>query len=758
MAEKDNHPITTRMTEHASERRTTTEIAPAAEIEPKTTPAAEIEPKTTTAPERYELDDGPAYRFSMNRRRFMKVFGGGIAVVCATGGAAVLARSDGLLDAAAESAATDEIGAWLHIGEDGAVTVYTGKVEVGQNIRTSLAQAVAEELRVPIDSIEMVMGDTDLTPYDRGTFGSRTTPEMSPQLRKAAAAAREMLLDLAADEWETERAGLVLADGEVSDRSGARTLTFGELTRGQKLVQTIPADVPLTPAGAWKVAGTSASKVHGRAFVTGEHQYASDLALPDMLIGKVLRPPAYGATLRSLDTTAAEAMPGVVVVQDGEFVGVAAPDAPTAARAIEAIRAQWRTTPQPSHDELYDYLKANTSDEQGWGGRSADAEGDIDQGLAAAQTTLAERYTVAYIAHAPMEPRAALVEWKDGKLTAWTGTQRPFGVREELAETFSIPEDQVRVIMPDTGSAYGGKHTGEAAIEAARLASAARKPVKLVWTREEEFKWAYFRPAGVIEINSGIDAEGKITGWAFDNYNSGGSGIHTPYDVPNQRIAFHPAASPLRQGSYRALASTANHFARETHMDELAHAASMDPLAFRLTNLRDDRMHAVLEAAASAFGWDETEPESGHGFGIAAGTEKGGYVATCAEVAVDPGNGIVRVIRVVEAFECGAIINPNHLKSQVEGSVVQGLGGALFETIEFADGEISNPSFAQYRVPRFSDTPSIEVVLVNRKDLPSAGAGEAPIIGIAPAIGNAIFDATGVRLRSLPMAPNGIQT
>lgn len=357
-----------------------------------------------------------------------------------------------------------------------------------------------------------------------------------------------------------------------------------------------------------------------------------------------------------------------------------------------------------------------------------------------------------------MEPRAALAEWTSGKLTAWTGTQRPFGVREELMEAFGLSEGQVRVIMPDTGSAYGGKHTGDAAIEAARLAKTAGKPVKLVWTREEEFTWAYFRPAGVIEISSGIDRNGRITAWAFDNYNSGGSGIRTPYDVPNQEITFHPAQSPLRQGSYRALAATANNFARESHMDALAHAASMDPLAFRLNHLKDARLRAVLEAAASAFGWDVAEPEAGHGFGIAAGTEKGGYVATCAEVAIEPDTGNVQVVRVVEAFECGAVINPNHLKNQIEGCVVQGIGGALFESIAFEDGRITNPSFSQYRVPRFSDTPNLEVVLVDRKDLPSAGAGETPIIGIAPAVGNAIFDATGVRLRSLPMAPENVGT
>jgi CO/xanthine dehydrogenase Mo-binding subunit len=365
---------------------------------------------------------------------------------------------------------------------------------------------------------------------------------------------------------------------------------------------------------------------------------------------------------------------------------------------------------------------------------------------------------VAYIAHAPLEPRAAVAEWKDGKLTVWTGTQRPFGVRRELADAFRIPEDRIRVIVPDTGSGYGGKHTGEAAVEAARLAKAAGKPVKLVWTREEEFSWAYFRPAGVIEITSGVSKDGKITAWEYHNFNSGSAGLRTIYDIPNQRNEFHSVRSPLRQGSYRALASTANHFAREVHMDELADTVKMDPLEFRLRNLKDERLRAVLEASAKSFGWgNRPKANPGRGCGIAGGFEKGGYVASCAEVAVDRSSGKVKLVRIVTAFECGAIINPDGLKNQIEGSIIQGIGGALFEAIEFENGKILNPRFSRYRVPRFSDVPVLETVLIDRKDLPSAGAGECPIVALAPAVSNAIFDATGTRLRSLPLVPNGLK-
>jgi nicotinate dehydrogenase subunit B len=703
--------------------------------------------------ERYELYSAPAYSFDLDRREFFKLLGGGITIALLIRDVASQESSDGLR---AEQAPR-HIGAWLHIGEDGRVTVYTGKVEVGQGIRTSLAQVVAEELRLPISSINLVMGDTDLTPFDMGTFGSRTTPTMAPQLGKAAASARELLLDVAADKLGADRSSLIISEGRVIDPKTKRWLGFAQLAGGRKLMKTISDDAPMRPPANWTLIGKSVPKVNARDIVTGKHRYASDIKLPGMLYGKVLRPPSFGAALISADTKGAEAMPGVTVVRDGNFIGVAAADELTAARALASIRAEWKTTGQPSSREIFDYLKRNTVEGEGFDRQSAYTRGSVKEGLAIADEKLQRTYTVAYIAHAPLEPRAAVAEWKDGKLTVWTGTQRPFGVRGELARAFRIPEEKVRVIVPDTGSGYGGKHTGEAAIEAARLARAAGRPVKVVWTRQEEFTWAYFRPAGVIEVTSGVRKDGTITAWEFHNYNSGAAAIRTVYDIPNQHISFHPSRSPLRQGSYRALAATANHFARETHMDELAHLVGIDPFEFRLKNLKDGRMRAVLEAAAKSFDWGQQKPSADRGFGIAGGFEKGGYVATCAEVSIDRASGRVTVVRAVTAFECGAIINPDNLRNQIEGSIIMGIGGALFEGVEFEGGKILNPNFSNYRVPRMSDVPALETILIDRKDLPSAGAGETPIVAIAPAIGNAIFSATGLRLRSLPLAPNGLK-
>jgi isoquinoline 1-oxidoreductase len=706
-------------------------------------------------PERYELAAAAPYHFDLGRREFFKFLGAGLLVVSVLKPAVIAQESGGARHQG--DSLPKEIDAWLHIAESGKVTVYTGKAEMGQNIRTSLSQAVAEELHVPIEKIDMVMGDTQLTPFDMGTFGSRTTPTMNLQLRKVAAAARETMIGLAAAQWQTERQHLVAADGKVTDPQNKRSVEYAALTKGQQLTQTVTPETPLIPAANWKVAGQSALKVDGRDFVTGRHRYPSDQKLPDMLYGKVLRPPSFGATLLSLDTQKAEQM-GATAVHDGSFVGAAAATTELAAAACAAIQAEWKSEPQPSSKDLFDYLRKNTVE-----GKDPTGDGDrydvgaVDQALASADHRLQQTYTVSYIAHTPLEPRAALAKWDGDNLTVWTGTQRPFGVRGQLAEAFRIPEDRVRVLMPDTGSGYGGKHTGETAIEAARLARAAKRPVKLVWTREEEFTWAYFRPAGVIDATSGVRSDGTITAWEFHNYNSGSAGIRTYYEIPNQRIVFHAANSPLRQGSYRALAATANHFARESHMDEMAHTVKMDSLEFRLKNLKDERLRAVFEAAAKQFGWGKSKA-AGQGFGMGGGYEKLGNIATFAEVHVDRQSGNVKVVRVVSAFECGAIVNPDGLRNQIEGSNVQGLGGALFEAIEFDNGKILNGRMSEYRVPRFSDVPVLETVLLDRKDIPSVGAGECPMIGLAPAIANAIFDAAGVRLRSLPLVPNGLKT
>jgi isoquinoline 1-oxidoreductase len=681
--------------------------------------------------ERYELSQPPGYRLELERRDFIRLFGvlgGGLLVASVTDAGGQQESGGG-----GQGTASNDVAAWIHVDASGRITGFTGKTEIGQNIRTSLAQAIADELRVPLSAVTLTMADTALVPFDQGTFGSLSTPRMAPVLARAAATAREMLIDRAAALWSVDRATLACKDGHIS--AAGRSIAFGDLVKDRKLAGIVPAAAAVSPPASWNVRGTAARKVNGRSFVTGEHRYASDVTRPGMMYGRMIRSEGYAGTLVSLDEGAARALPGVVVVREGEFAGVVAPTERLARRAVAAIRAEWRLpSGEPTSATIYEHLKKNPS--PGGGRGSAPFQtGDLAAARARTARSFEASYRIPYIAHVPMEPRAAVAEWTDGRLTVWTATQRPFGVRSELAAAFRVPEERVRVIVPDAGSAYGGKHSGEHAVEAARLARAAGKPVKLVWTRREEFSYGYLRPAGVIDIKAGVDAEERLTLWEFDNWNSGGSAIRTPYDVPSQRIQFHASASPLRQGSYRGLAATANHYAREMHMDAIARALGVDAVDFRLRHLKDERMRAVLTAVAQKSGWPRPSA-AGRAVGIACGTEKGSYIATAAEVS-RAATGF-SVERLVVAFECGAIVNPDGLNNQVEGAVIQGLGGALFEAIEFGGGAIGNGTMARYRVPRFKDIPRIEVVLLDRRDLPSAGAGETPIVCVAPALGSAV--------------------
>ena len=656
--------------------------------------------------------------FEMTRRQVLKLFGGGLFV-------AVVPVHDSVWSQRGQQQAPQNLDAWLHIGKDGAVTVLTGKVEVGQNARTSVTQAVAEELRVSPANVKVVMGDTDLVPFDMGTFGSMTTPRMVPQLRRAAAAAREALIDMAAKRLGVARATLVAADGKVGGGGSGEAVGYGELVGDGKITTLIPRDVALTPPEQWKVLGTALPRVGADEVVRGSHKYTSDLAVEGMLYARVLRAPSLGAKLLSADTSKAESMAGVKVVRDRSFVAVAGPTYRSAKAAIESVEAKWEEGSTVSTADLYSLFGVARPGE----GTSA--------------------YQCAYIAHAPLEPRAALAEWDGERMTVHTGTQRPFGVKPEVAQALGLDESKVRVIVPDTGAGYGGKHTGDAAVEAARIAKALGKPVKVVWTRSEEFNFAYFRPGGIVHVSASLGPDGLLQKWEHDNYNSGSAALETPYAVASKREEFHRIESPLRQGSYRGLAATFNNFARESKMSELAQAAGIDPLEFRLRNLKDERLKAVLRACADRFGWRVEKPAKGRGSGIACGTEKGSYVATAVEVSVDGAE--TSVLRAVTAFECGKVLNPALLRQQVEGAVVQGLGGALFEEIVYKEGRNETGLFSLYRVPRYSDVPTMETVLLDRADLEPAGAGETPIMAIAPAINGALAQAAGKTCSSMPM-------
>jgi isoquinoline 1-oxidoreductase subunit beta len=692
-----------------------------------------------------ELVQRVDYDFGLSRRSFAKILGAGLLIAISLPPA--LAQESGQRTA---SAGARTLAARIHLGKDGIITVLAGKVEGGQGSRTEMAQAAAEELGVPISQVQMVLADTGMVPDDGGTYGSGTTPRTIPVVRRAAAAARNLLIQFASAQWQVERSTVVMRDGKIFDADGKRSLTYADLAKSDDAAklfeQAIPADVQLVAVKDWKVLGIPTLRTNACDIVTGAHKYPSDIARPGMLYAKILRAPSYGAKLVSIDLAPAKAMKDVVAVQDDQFVGVAAPNSSLAEDALTAISAtaKWTTTPQPSSKELFEYLKQN-------------AQGGVPQNPFAADLAGAkvvrQTYNIPYIQHSPLEPRAAVAEWTDGKLTVWTGSQNPFGVRSELARAFHVTDDRVQVVIPDFGGGFGGKHTGECAVEAARLAQAAGKPVSLRWTREEEFTWAYFRPAAVVEVEASLDAAGKIATWNFISINSDQSGVDTPYAVGKKNCRMVASKPPLRHGSYRGLGTTGSNFAREVFMDELAAAAGTDPLAFRLAHLENPRLRDVLEKVAKEFDWNGRvkKKDANVSIGLACGIDKGSFVAAAVEVEIDRQKNSFKVRHVCQAFECGKILNPANLLGQVQGGIIMGIGAVLREEMQFEDGKILNASFRKYQVPRFSDVPELDIHMVDRPDLASAGAGETPIIVIAPAVANAVFRATGKSVNAMPV-------
>jgi isoquinoline 1-oxidoreductase len=626
-----------------------------------------------------------------------------------------------------------EIATWLSVRPDGTATAYAGKVEYGQNIRTGFAIEVADELRLPVDRVEVVLGDTDRVPWDAGTFGSQSTWKVGLQLRKAAATARQALLELAADRLDLPLDELEAREGRViSRRDPNRAVSYAALLSGQRLEREIDENAPLTPAGQFTVMGKRWQRFDAVERVTGKAIYSQDVQRPGMLFAKVLRPPSYGATLVELVAVLAESD------EQGEL-------------AAQLLRAQWQErTDHPSQWDMPDLLVRTAKDTM-----VMQEAGSLDEGFRQADGILEALYYTPYVTNAPMEPRAAVAEWQNGRLTVWAGGQRPFGIRAELAGYFDIPLERVRVITTEIGGGFGSKSYYPVALEAARLAKIAGRPVRVAFTRVEDTVWSTFRPAAFFEVKSGFKADGAIVAWQFRAYHAGDRaviarrGSECPYDVPHIQVVVSCADSPLRAGSYRSLGGAVNHFARESHIDEIAAAVGMDPVELRLRNLRHPRFRRVLEAAATRFGWTGAKPPSGRGFGASIGLDVGSYCAACVEVDVQGSE--VRVSRIAAALDCGLVVNPEGAINQVEGSLIMGMGLALYEAIDFEGGRVLNAGFARYRVPRITNTPAIDVALVGDPDVPSTGAGEPAIVTTAGSIANAVFDRTGIRVRELPI-------
>jgi isoquinoline 1-oxidoreductase len=640
----------------------------------------------------------------------------------------------------------------LLVRPDARVVVYAGKVEYGQNIRTGLAVEVADELRIPLSSVEVVLGDTDRTPWDMGTFGSQSTARVGLQLRHAAATAREALVLMASLRLDLPAEDLIVRNGSVASKADpGRAFTYSELLEGQAIEQEIDPGIALTDPSAFTIMGSDARRTDAEDRVTGRAVYSQDVRRPGMLFARLLRAPSFGAQLVNADLRPAEQVPGVVhVIQEADLMAVLAEDDESAEEAISVVRAEWQARRSGSTIDVPQMLMETRRDPV-----AVQEAGNVEEAFRNAEHVLQETYYVPHITPLPMEPRAAVAEWDGDRLTVWAGTQRPFGLRTELSGLFRIPESDVRVISTEIGGGFGTKSWFPAGAEAARLARIAGRPVRVAYTREEDLTEGTCRPAALIEVRSAFRSNGLVTAWRFDAVHAGPIAniaqreARTPYAVENIAVIVSCADTMVRVGSYRSLGAAANHFARESHIDEIAAALGIDPLEMRLRNMPNPRYRHVLAEAADRFGWTPAAAPSSRGVGVALGEDVGSYVATCVEV--EAGQNAVRVRRVVTSIDCGLVVNPEGVRNQVEGSTVMGLGGALFEAIEIGDGAILNASLSRYRAPRMTDTPEIEVVLAGDPTQPSTGAGEPGMVTVAPALANAVFDATGQRIRELPL-------
>ena len=690
----------------------------------------------------------PTSSAHLTRREFLKrmgTLGGGIFVYASLG------------DPSSWAASQADFNAFFRIGADGRITCFTGKIEMGQGVITSLAQMLADELVVPLASVDMVMGDTLLCPYDRGTFGSLSTPYFGVTLRQAAAEARSVLVQMAAEKLNVSPSQLKVNDGQIIDRKNSnRSVTYARLTGGKIIERRLKQSVSPLPVSQHTISGKATGRIDARQKVTGEAHYSGDIRLPGMLYARILRPPAHDAVLKRIDLAAAKKLKGAKIIREGDLIAALHQYPDEAQKALDKINVEWEQ-PEPEVDNrtIFDHLLRSAPSAE-----IIAQNGNIETGRNHAAQNFEARYLNHYVAHAPMEPHTAVVQIEGQKATVWASTQTPFWAQQEVASTLGLAKENVRVITPFVGGGFGGKTRNRQVIEATRLAKLAGKPVQVAWTRKEEFFYDTFRPAAVIKVRSGLDRSQRIVYWDYDNHFAGSRSSKPFYDIPNQRVAARGGwmgggshVHPFSVGAWRGPGSNTNVFAMESQIDIMAAAAGMDPLTFRLNHLTDKRMRNVLKTAAEKFGHRFAKAPTKRGFGIACTDYKGTYVATMAEVKVDETSGVVRVQRVVCAQDTGEVINPEGVRLQIEGCITMGLGYVLSEEIRFKGGKILDENFDTYELPRFSWLPQIETVLVDNPTMPPQGCGEPAITPMGAVIANAVYDAIGLRLYELPMTP-----
>ena len=687
----------------------------------------------------------------MTRRSFLKRFGGGIVI-------AVALTDFDLLEGAVTQEYPSDLNAYLRVGEDGRVSCYTGKIEMGQGVITSLAQMMAEELDVSLEMVDMVMGDTDLCPYDRGTWGSLTTRFFGPPLRSAAAEARAILLQMTSEKLNVPLEGLTVENGLVYAKANRnKNISYADLTKGSKIVKSLTEKPKLKEPSEFKIIGKPVLRMDSELKVTGIAQYAGDIRLPGMVYAKILRPPSHAAKLVKLDVSHVKNAE-IELIHDGDLVAVLHEDPEIAEKYLNTIKADYEIPKSDLNEKtIFDHLLKMAPE-----GSIVSEGGNISNGKNEAQETFEEKYLDGYVAHSPMEPHTALAVMEDSKMKVWASTQNPFGLKSNIVETLGMKEENVQVLQVFVGGGFGGKSSNGQAIEAARLAKLSGKPVMVAWTRSEEFFYDTFRPAAVVRIDSGCRNDGKINQWDYGVYFAGQRGAQHFYDIPNHKtVAYNSGwtargVHPFATGAWRAPSNNTNTFARESQINIMAAKIGMDPVEFRFKNLTDERMIRTLKAAIDKFGWKSIKSPSGKGWGVACGVDAGAYVALMAEISVEKATGEVKVKRVVVAQDMGLVINPQGATIQVEGCVTMGLGYALSEDIQFTGGEIHNRNYDAYKLPRFSWTPKIETVLLDLPNEPAQGGGEPAIICMGALMANAIYDAVGVRLYQLPMTQERI--
>jgi nicotinate dehydrogenase subunit B len=701
-----------------------------------------------------------------DRRDFMKLVGGGIVVFFAVESTASAMQQGpppgaggGFPGFGGPPGGAADLNAYLKIGEDGKITVFSGKIEQGQGNTTALAQMAAEELDAPLDSIHMIMGDTDLCPWDMGTFGSMSIRMYGAALRSAAAEARAILLEMAAEQLKTPKDQLKIVNGVIYAGSDKKTqVTFAQLAKGQKLVRKLDKKPDVKPASQFTIIGKSAMRVDVKDKVTGKAQFTGDLRFQDLLYAKLLRPPAHGAKKKNVDVSAAQKFPGATVVNQDGIIAVLHQDPEAAEKALATIKAEY-DMPTPAFDDqtVFDYIVKNAPKPQ-----QRERKGDLAAGEKAAATVFEQNYLNGYGAHATIETHTAVAKMDGDKMTVWISTQTPFMNQNEVARAAGINSKNVRIITPYVGGGFGGKSAIPQATEAARLAKITGKPVQVAFSRAEDFFYDSFRPAAVVKIKSGVDSAGKICLWDYHVYFAGDRAAEQYYDVPNSHITTYgswmgmgPSVHPFSTGAWRAPGANINVFARESQIDIMAAKLKVDPLEFRMKNTSEPRVRRVLEEAAKRFGYKPAIGPSGRGIGIACGFDAESYVAQIAEVKLDKSNNVT-VKRIICAQDMGIAINPLGAIMQMEGCIMMGLGYSLTEDLRFKGGQIFTTNFDDYALPRFSQLPDIDAFLIKNDELPPKGGGEPAIVPVGAAIANAIFDAIGARVFQMPMTPERI--